>query len=82
MTQASETQADDPRDRLERYLARKTQQGAYYFKSRRIAGEIGLSPKQIGVLLGQLRTTGGRVEVEPWSYTNATTWRAVRADDT
>ena len=51
--------------------------GEFYFKSRFIADEVGLSPSQLGVYLSRLRTAapGAGLELEKWSYTGATTWR-------
>ena len=51
--------------------------GEFYFKSRFIADEVGLSPSQLAVYLSRLRTaaSGVGLELEKWSYTGATTWR-------
>lgn len=47
--------ADEKRVHLQRYLSRRATDGEYYFKSKFIADEVGLSAKQIGVLLRDLR---------------------------
>jgi hypothetical protein len=75
---ASVTDAD--RKRLERFLRREAGDGEAYIKSKFVADEVDLTPSQVGLLLTRLREADGGVDVEKWSYTNATTWR-VRAGD-
>lgn len=48
-----------------------------YFKSKFIADEVNLSPKQIGAIMVKLTDTATDITVEKWSYTGATTWRVV-----
>ncbi len=62
-------------DRLKSFLTRKAQDGEMYFKSKFIADEVGLSPKEIGALMVKLKDSATDLEVEKWSYTSATTWR-------
>ena len=52
-----------------------------YFKSKFIADEVGLSPKEIGALMVKLRDSASELTVEKWSYTSATTWRIEPAPD-
>ena len=75
---ASVTDAD--RKRLERFLRREAGDGEAYVKSKFVADEVDLTPSQVGLLLTRLRESDDGVDVEKWSYTNATTWR-VRAGD-
>ena len=49
--------------------------GSLYVKSKFIAEEIDLSPREIGACLHRLQDTDQQLEIEQWSYTNATTWR-------
>jgi hypothetical protein len=51
------------------------QDGELYFKSKFIADDVGLSPKEIGALMVKLRDDATDLSVEKWSYTSATTWR-------
>jgi CRP-like cAMP-binding protein len=70
--------ADDSRskeDRLRSYLQRKAEDGEVYFKSKFIAEEVGLSPKEIGALMVKLKDSAVDLDIEKWSYTSATTWR-------
>lgn len=70
--------SDDTRskeDRLRSYLKGKAQDGEMYFKSKFIAEEVGLSPKEIGALMVKLKENTVDLEIEKWSYTSATTWR-------
>jgi transcriptional regulator CtsR len=69
---------DADQERLERYLRREAAEGEAYIKSKFIADEVDLTPSQVGLLLTRLQESDGGVDVEKWSYTNATTWR-VRA---
>jgi CRP-like cAMP-binding protein len=62
-------------ERLKQYLLEKAQDGEVYFKSKFIADDVGLSPKEIGALMVKLRDSAAELEVEKWSYTSATTWR-------
>lgn len=62
-------------DRLKQYLLGKAQDGEMYFKSKFIAEEVGLSPKEIGALMVKLTDSASELTIEKWSYTSATTWR-------
>ncbi|ADQ66067.1 hypothetical protein GL213_02310 [Halogeometricum borinquense] len=62
-------------DRLKQYLQEKAQDGEMYFKSKFIADEVELSPKEIGALMVKLRDSATELTIEKWSYTSATTWR-------
>ena len=66
-------------ERLAAHLRRKVErEGPCYLKSRDIARAIELTPKQIGSYLGQLQDRDAEVSVEPWGYTNGTTWYVSR----
>lgn len=79
-----DTGEDDVSDeeRLEQYLRRRAADGEYYFKSKFIAPEVGLSPSQIGQLVARLQDKLSDVEIEKWSETTATTWRIRPRTDT
>jgi len=62
-------------ERLRAYLKQKAADGEMYFKSKFIADEVDLSPKEIGALMVKLRESAVDLEIEKWSYTSATTWR-------
>lgn len=70
------------KERLERYLRQRATEGEFYFKSKFIASDVGLSPSQIGVLVGQLQESMGDIQIEQWANTNATTWRIRPASET
>ena len=76
-TDPSPESRDEPskEERLQSYLLSKAQDGEMYFKSKFIADEVGLSPKEIGALMVKLRDSASELTVEKWSYTSATTWR-------
>ena len=72
-TMPSEPQSKEAR--LKSYLREKAQDGELYFKSKFIADEVGLSPKEIGALMVKLKDSAPDLQIEKWSYTSATTWR-------
>jgi len=73
--QPSNDDAPSKEQRLKAYLRQKAEDGEMYFKSKFIADEVGLSPKEIGALMVKIRDSATDLEVEKWSYTSATTWR-------
>ena len=75
MSQTAQPSTDTKEERLKRYLSKKASDGEIYFKSKFIADEVGLSPKEIGALMVKLRNSVSDLEIEKWSYTSATTWR-------
>jgi hypothetical protein len=62
-------------ERLKSFLKQKASDGEMYFKSKFIADEVGLSPKEIGALMVKLKDSTVDLNIEKWSYTSATTWR-------
>jgi hypothetical protein len=47
----------------------------FYCKGKEIADDVGLSSKEIGVMMKRLQDTETDVVVEKWSWSRATTWR-------
>ena len=74
-TQPSGGTANTKQQRLEAYLERNAADGELYFKSKFIADDVGLSPKEIGALMCKLTDSATHLDIEKWSYTSATTWR-------
>ncbi|QLG61184.1 DUF7123 family protein [Halorarum salinum] len=74
---STESDVDSPskEERLKGFLLGKAQDGELYFKSKFIADEVGLSPKEIGALMVKLTDSATELDIEKWSYTSATTWR-------
>ena len=66
-------------ERLKAYLTQKAEEGEVYFKSKFIADEVELSPKEIGALMVNLKESAKELDIEKWSYTSATTWRVESA---
>jgi hypothetical protein len=78
MSQSAHPDDGTPHDKEERllsYLRSKATDGEMYFKSKFIADDVGLSPKEIGALMVKLSDSATELEIEKWSYTSATTWR-------
>jgi hypothetical protein len=75
MSTSQPSTADSKKTRLVRYLRDRAEDGEMYFKGKFIADDVGLSPKEIGALMVEIRDTVPEIEVEKWSYTGATTWR-------
>ena len=74
-TTNDEEDAANKEEQLKEYLSQKAADGEMYFKSKFIADEVGLSPKEIGALMVKLKDSATDLEIEKWSYTSATTWR-------
>lgn len=80
MSQTAQPSVSSKQERLERYLREKAiTDGELYFKSKFIAEEVGLSPKEIGALMVKLRDSVSDLDIEKWSYTSATTWHVTPA---
>jgi hypothetical protein len=79
MSASTQPSTESKEDRLKAFLAQKAEDGEMYFKSKFIADEVNLSPKEIGALMVKLRDSASELEIEKWSYTSATTWRVTRA---
>ncbi|WP_178915039.1 hypothetical protein [Natronomonas gomsonensis] len=73
-------QQTHPSSRLLEYLERRAADGEIYVKSKFLAEDLDLSASQIGVLLGRLQDSTETLDIEQWSYTNATTWRIAPAE--
>lgn len=59
------------------YLLQGLKAGKHYFKSKYIAKDLGLSPKEVGTNLAILSDICDEVEISRWSYSNSTTWRVL-----
>ena len=79
MSQTAHPPTESKEDRLKQYLYEKAADGEHFFKSKFIADDVGLSPKEIGALMVKLRESATDIEIEKWSYTSATTWRIAPA---
>ncbi|MCY4730968.1 hypothetical protein KY092_10425 [Natronomonas gomsonensis] len=75
MSATMEASTDTKEGRLRTYLRQRVEDGEVYIKSKFIADDVDLSPKEIGALMVKLRDSATDIEVEKWSYTSATTWR-------
>jgi hypothetical protein len=56
------------------YLESRAKAGKNFFKSKYIARETGLSPKEVGTNMGILAETCPKFTIEKYSYSNSTTW--------
>lgn len=68
----------DSEARLAGFLRERAADEEYYFKSKFVADELNLTPSQVGRLVARLQDSTVDLEIEQWSYTNATTWRVTR----
>ncbi|MFB6269544.1 MAG: hypothetical protein ABEH83_06350 [Halobacterium sp.] len=75
----TDAEPEDKEARLKAYLREKAEDGELYFKSKFIADDVDLSPKEIGAIMVKLSKSATDLEVEKWSYTSATTWRVQSA---
>lgn len=74
------SQQTHPARHLLEYLEHRADDGEIYVKSKFLAEDLDLSASQIGVLLGRLQDSTETLDIEQWSYTNATTWRIAPAE--
>jgi hypothetical protein len=56
------------------YLNIGVQTGKHYFKSKYIAKDLGLSPKEVGTNMAILADICKELNIIRWSYSNSTTW--------
>ena len=75
MSATTDSTTESKETRLRRYLSQRAEDGEVYIKSKFIADDVELSPKEIGALMVKLRESAAELEIEKWSYTSATTWR-------
>jgi hypothetical protein len=71
---SSQTTAQKRR-RVEQHLLDRIEEGPLFVKSKFLAEDLALSTREIGAALGRLAEDSTRLDVQKWSYTNATTWR-------
>lgn len=80
-TQQFETFNSVKEQKLAEYLRQEVRKSSsdLYIKGKFIADDVDMSPKQIGQLMKQIQGKIVGIEIEKWSYTNATTWRVGEA---
>jgi len=61
--------------RILRHLRVGLRAGKSYFKSKYIALDLGLSPKEVGTNLAILSEICDDLDIKRWSYSSSTTWR-------
>jgi hypothetical protein len=67
-------------EQVRSYLLREATPNGGYFKSRFIAQDLDLTPKEIGAVILKLQSDCPELDIEKWSYTNGTTWYVTAAD--
>jgi DNA-binding Lrp family transcriptional regulator len=66
--------SEEDRQILE-FLRESVARGEQYFRSRAIAEQLGLSPKEVGTRLPKLDEESDEVDIEKWARARSTTWR-------
>jgi hypothetical protein len=61
------------------YLKNGLKEGKQYFKSKYIARDLGMSPKEVGTNMKILSDECKDLLIEKWSYSKSTTWRVESA---
>jgi hypothetical protein len=61
------------------YLKNGIKEGKRFFKSKYIARDLGMSPKEVGTNMKILSDECGDLRIEKWSYSKSTTWRVESA---
>ncbi len=72
----------DARAKILAYLTDGSDKGPRYYKSKHIANELDLTPKEVGVNLGILQGRVSDLRIEKWGYSKSTTWRVERVSAT
>lgn len=69
-------------ERVARYLREQATQadGSLYIKSRFVADDIDLSPREIGASIHRIDERKHGLSIEKWAYTSGTTWRVSLAE--
>jgi hypothetical protein len=65
---------NDTQRKILYYLSSGIRKGKHYFKSKYIAKDLGLSPKEVGTNMGILAEICEELSIIRWSYSNSTTW--------
>ncbi len=65
---------NETQTRIVQYLKGGLEKGKHYFKSKYIAKELGLSPKEVGTNMAILSEICHDLAIIKWSYSNSTTW--------
>jgi len=56
------------------YLKNGIKEGKRFFKSKYIARDLGMSPKEVGTNMKILSDECQDLRIEKWSYSKSTTW--------
>ena len=65
----------DTQRKILHYLKSGLKAGKSYFKSKYIASDLGLSPKEVGINLAILSEICDELDIMRWSYSNSIPWR-------
>ncbi len=65
---------NESQEQIVLYLRTALQKGKYYFKSKYIARDLGLSSKEVGTNMAILAEICEDLTIVRWSYSNSTTW--------
>jgi hypothetical protein len=65
---------NETQHKIVQYLNLGINKGKHYFKSKYIAKELGLSPKEVGTNMAILADICKELDIIRWSYSNSTTW--------
>ncbi|AFZ72266.1 DUF7123 family protein [Natronobacterium gregoryi] len=74
MSSAMATDLTSKQQQILQYLREKAATKTY-FKSRLIAQELGMTPKEVGSNITALQNGNYDVEIEKWGYSSSTTWK-------
>ena len=65
---------NETQHKIVQYLNSGITLGKHYFKSKYIAKDLGLSPKEVGTNMAILADHCKELDIIRWSYSNSTTW--------
>lgn len=75
-TTTSTTELDTPTaiSKIEQYLIDDVDGSFGYYRSRDIADQLDLPTRQVAALIENIDEQSDKISIEPWAYSNATTW--------
>lgn len=65
---------NDSQERIVVYLRTALRKGKFYYKSKYIARDLGLTSKEVGTNMAILAEICEDLNIIRWSYSNSTTW--------
>jgi len=79
-TSTTETDTQTAISLIEQHLIDDIDGDHGYYRSQDIADDIDLETRQVAALIEKVDTMSTDISIEPWAYSNATTWLVEATD--